>query len=83
MTEFNDREHILNGRWDTCCVKKRPTGDERPDFMGYSAFGVLTTGRSRPIVIYLRAMARGERDFARTKTYEDVDAMLADGWVVD
>jgi len=79
---FNDRDFILRGNWDTCCVKKRPTGDEEAGFMGYSEFGVITTGRSRPIVIYLRGMMK-ERDFEKTKEYAYVDAMLADGWIVD
>lgn len=71
----NDKEMIENSiLWpgDTLCLKKRDKGF-------YSAFGVITTTSRPPLTIYLR----GPRDFEQTKTYDTVDAMLADGWIVD
>jgi hypothetical protein len=83
MTAFSDKAHIEREAWETCCLKKRPTGDEEPGPMGCVAFGVITTARSSPVVVYLRGMEPGEADFAKTKEYATVDAMLADGWIVD
>lgn len=65
---------------DSFCVKKRRLPGET-DRMGYTAFGVIFS-RKRPIEIYLRSMDGGA-DFAKTKKYNDLDAMLADGWIVD
>ena len=78
---FNDKEFLMHGEWETCCVKKRPTGDEKPDFMGYAAFGVLVSPKP-PILVFLRG-EDGVTDFTEVKEYADVDAMLADGWIVD
>jgi hypothetical protein len=74
MKQFDDREHILHGDYQICCVKKR--GGAKL----YEAFGVIVKGR--PCEIYLRGDDPAD-DFKEAKTYEDVDAMLADGWVVD
>lgn len=79
---FNDKQFIERGDWETCWVKKRPSGDEKPDFMGYSAFGIIYEV-SKPMIIYLRDDNDPRRDFSSVKEYETVDAMLADGWIVD
>lgn len=61
---------------ETCCMKKYPRGDEKPSFMGYVAFGVVTRPGA-PVVIYLR------EDFVRTMEYATVDEAILAGWVVD
>lgn len=74
MKQFDDREFILRGDWQTCCVKKRGVKD-------YDAFGVLVNTRE-PVEIYLRGDDPAD-DFKAVKKYDTVDDMLSDGWIVD
>lgn len=80
---YDNKSFIEGNDWQTCCVKKRAQAGEKASFMGCTAFGVITNGRARPITIYLRADDDPRKDFEKTVSYTDVDAMLADGWVVD
>lgn len=89
MTEeaFDDAK-MMRGeqQWggDTLCLKKRPLAGEKPGAMGYTAFGVITQAAKdgRTIVVYLRGDGK-HADWARTKSYQTVDALLVDGWIVD
>jgi hypothetical protein len=80
--QFSDKKFIEGGEWETCCLKKLPTGDEKPGMMGYTAFGVLVSPRP-PMLVYLRASGPKGRDFENVMEYDTVDAMLEDGWIVD
>lgn len=82
-TKFDDLAHMRNSRrWsgETCCLKKRPAKGETAGFMGYSAFGVITSS-DEPVTIYLRE--DNGNDFRRTATYENFELAVADGWMVD
>lgn len=82
MDERKLMEDLMR-KGDPFCVKKRPTGDEKAGTFGYSAFGVISD-RCVPIDIYLRAEDHNPaNDFKRVKQYASLDAMLADGWIVD
>lgn len=77
MDKFDDKAFIENrGLWsrDGCCVKQLDKEGEK-NFMGYRAFGVIFDNRA-PVVIY-------DHETANETVYASVDAMLADGWVVD
>lgn len=82
MSEKIEQETIRmvhrTGAWpgETLCLKKYPRGDEKPGIMGYSEFGVLTSG-SLPLVVYLRP------NYTREMKYDSAEALVADGWVVD
>jgi hypothetical protein len=89
MTDYKsasamDREIIGNrSRWpgETICIKKYPRGDEPTGFMGYAAFGVMTSLRL-PIIIFLRGDTEAD-DFKTTIEYPSLDAMFDAGWVAD
>jgi hypothetical protein len=73
------RDMVLNpNTWsgEMLCMKKRPKAGEPVGVMGYSTFGVITAARL-PIVIYLR------ENFVETMTYNSLDELIADGWIVD
>jgi hypothetical protein len=78
MSEFSDREFILNGRWsgETCCLKKRPKPGEKAGVMGYIDFGVITNNRA-PFSIYR------QEDGSLAGHYKTIDELLEDGWIVD
>lgn len=78
---FVDKDFILGGRWETCCLKQRPKDGEPKPATGYVAYGVITSSRP-PITVYLRGEDPKD-DFRRTKSYETVDDLLQDGWIVD
>jgi len=83
---FDDRKFLLSQyawRGDrTNCVKQRPKKGEKAGVTGYKAFGVITS-LGPPVTVYLRDMSREEGDFKQTKQYDSVDALLADGWIID
>lgn len=86
MTITKEREiQMITDRstWpgDTLCLKKRSTGNEKAGVMGYSAFGVLTADRA-PFTVWLRGKG-GAADFKHAKVYSTLDALIADGWMVD
>lgn len=78
---LDDRDYILQGGWETCCLKKKPKEGERTPPMGYVAYGVITDPRA-PLTVYLRGETPRD-DFKAVERYDSVDAMLAEGWVVD
>lgn len=79
MNDLSDKQMIqAESMWpgETLCLKKKPTGEEKAGVMGYSMFGVIVTSEE-PISIYLQP------DFAAVRTYDTIDELLADGWMVD
>jgi hypothetical protein len=73
-----------NSEWPggSFCVKRRPKDGEKPvGCMGYMAYGVIFRCGT-PIEIHLRDYDP-RRDFQTSQRYDTVDAMLADGWIVD
>lgn len=86
MTITKDQEIKMitdRSRWpgETLCLKKRPTNGEKASIMGYSAFGVLTADRA-PFTVWLRGEC-GKDDFKTKTVYDSLDALIADGWMVD
>jgi hypothetical protein len=61
---------------ETLCLKQRPKPGDKVGFMGYVAYGVLTSTRL-PLAIYLQP------DFIAERVYPTAEAMLDDGWIVD
>jgi hypothetical protein len=66
---------------EALCLKKHPTGDEKPVFAGYSAFGIIRNAEE-PVTIYLRGDSPVD-DFKKTFEYPTFDDAVRDGWVVD
>ena len=66
---------------ESFCVKQKPKPGEKEDSLYYKAFGCIFK-RGTPIEIHLRDFDPA-KDFIKSTTYDSVDAMIADGWIVD
>lgn len=80
---INERELMekLLHKSEPFCLKKKPVGDEKPGPLHYTAFGVICS-RQLPLEVYLRGDGPAD-DFKRSVKYDSIDALMADGWVVD
>jgi hypothetical protein len=80
ITREMDRAMIADSsRWPIegfLHLKKR-TKDLKPGANNYEAFGVVEETSTPPIVVYLRP------GLIETMSYDTIDALLDDGWIVD
>jgi hypothetical protein len=80
MVGMTDEEMIKNkSAWpgETLCLKKRLLpGEVRNSSFGYTTFGVILDNQF-PISILIQP------DFAEEYSYNTLDNLLADGWIVD